>query len=134
MTSIIKVDEIQNKAGSTSLAANKLPDMLSGSAKGYIRYSQDASAGSQNKNSFNVSSYTDSAAGKSVIVLTSSMSDALYNVITDGTNTDTGSAYDQTHSEAFTSSQFQESTGVFSTGAVTTDFVLAQAVVFGDLA
>jgi hypothetical protein len=68
------------------------------------------------------------------VAFLSAMDNATYNAITDGTNTDTSSAYDQTHSEAFTSSQFQVSTGVYSTGAITTDFVLGQAVVFGDLA
>jgi len=129
--STIQVNAIQSSSGTQEVTQTIL---FSGTAKGYIRYSQDASPGSQNLNSFNVSSYTDSAGGKSIIALTSSMSDALYNAITDGTNADTDSAYDQTHSEAFTSSQFQESTGVYSTGPVTTDFVLAQAVVFGDLA
>lgn len=105
--------------------------VVNGSAKARIRYNQDTST---NVDSFNVSTYTDSAAGKSIVVFTSGMNNATYNAITDGTNTDTGSAYDQTHSESFTSSQFQVSTGVYSTGAITTDFVLGQAVVFGDLA
>jgi hypothetical protein len=105
--------------------------VVNGSAKARIRYNQDTST---NVDSFNVSTYTDSAAGKSIVVFTSGMNNATYNAITDGTNTDTGSAYDQTHSESFTSSQFQVSTGVYTTGAVTTDFVLGQAVVFGDLA
>ena len=105
--------------------------VVNGSAKARIRYNQDTST---DVDSFNVSTYTDSTAGKSIVIFTSGMNNATYNAITDGTNTDTGSAYDQTHSEAFTSSQFQVSTGVYSTGAVTTDFVLGQAVVFGDLA
>lgn len=61
MTSIIKVDEIQNKAGSTSLAANKLPDMLSGSAKAYMLFD-----GTTNtiKKSFNIASLTDNGTGQ----------------------------------------------------------------------
>ncbi len=105
--------------------------VVNGSAKARIRYNQDTST---NVNSYNVSSYTDSTSGKSIVAFLSAMDNATYNAITDGTNTDTSSAYDQTHSEAFTSSQFQVSTGVYSTGAITTDFVLGQAVVFGDLA
>ena len=105
--------------------------IINGSAKARIRYNQDTST---NVGSFNVTSYTDSASGKSIVAFSSVMNNATYNAITDGTNSDTGSAYDQTHSEAFTSSQFQVSTGVYSTGPVTTDFVLGQAVVFGDLA
>ncbi len=105
--------------------------VVNGSAKARIRYNQDTST---NVDSYNVSSYTDSTSGKSIVAFLSAMDNATYNAITDGTNTDTSSAYDQTHSEAFTSSQFQVSTGVYSTGAITTDFVLGQAVVFGDLA
>ena len=56
MTSIIKVDTIQNKAGSTSLAANKLPDMLSGSAKVHVSYDGDSNVVDE---SFNVASVTD---------------------------------------------------------------------------
>jgi len=127
MAGKIIADTIETGAGadiSTSYVVN-------GSAKARIRYSQDTST---NVDSDNVSSYTDSAVGKSIVAFTSGMNNATYNAITDGTDTDIGNAYDQTHSEAFTSSQFQVSTGVYSTGAVTTDFVLGQAVVFGDLA
>ena len=61
MTSIIKVDTIQNKAGSTSLAANKLPDMLSGSAKVFaiVNTAGDATTGT----TLNVSSVTDVTTG-----------------------------------------------------------------------
>ena len=57
MTSIIKVDEIQNKAGSTSLAANKLPDMLSGSAKTWVDFTTITTTAV--RDSFNVASLTD---------------------------------------------------------------------------
>jgi len=61
MTSIIKVDTIQNKAGSTTLDADKLPDMYSGSAKAWLNYN-----GSTNTilKSFNISSLTDNGTGQ----------------------------------------------------------------------
>ena len=72
MTSIIKVDTIQNKAGSTSLAANKLPDMLSGSAKVFaiVNTAGDATTGT----TLNVSSVTDVTTGKRELNLTNAMS------------------------------------------------------------
>ena len=128
MASELRLTTLANNAGTESVDTTYV---INGSAKARIRYNQDTST---NVDSDNVSSYTDSAAGKSIVAFSSTMNNATYNAITDGTNTDVGSAYDQTHSEAFTSSQFQVSTGVYSTGTVTTDFVLGQAVVFGGLA
>ena len=128
MASELRVDTLKDSSGNNSVG---MAYVAGGSAKARIRYSQDTST---NVDSDNVSSYTDSAVGKSIVAFTSGMNNATYNAITDGTDTDIGNAYVQTHSEAFTSSQFQVSTGVYSTGAVTTDFVLGQAVVFGDLA
>ena len=148
--STLSVDAITGKSTSTNITIGSTPvvsasansltirgegsaqtSIQQGLAKARVRYNQDTST---EIDSFNVDGYTDSVAGKSIIVFTSPMNNATYNAITDGTNTDVGSAYDQTHSEAFTSSQFQVSHGVYSTGAVTTDFVLGQAVVHGDLA
>jgi len=126
MTSVLNVDTIAAKNGTSPVALTKQL-----AAKARVRYDQVAAT---LKDSENVSSYTDTAGGQSTIALTNSMSDALYNAITDGTRNDPESAYDQTHSESFTSSQFVVRTGVYSTGAITTDFDLGQAVVFGDLA
>lgn len=77
MTSIIKVDTIQNKAGSTSLAANKLPDMLSGSAKAWVNYSGLSSTVTD---SFNVSSLTDHAAGQHSTNFSNNMGNANYSL------------------------------------------------------
>ena len=62
MTSIIKVDEIQNKAGTTTLDADKLPDMLSGSTKSWINF--DGTGTIATRDSFNVSSLTDLSTGQ----------------------------------------------------------------------
>ena len=79
MTSIIKVDTIQNKAGSTSLAANKLPNMLSGSAKSWVA---NVIHSSQTLgDSFNQSSYTDVGLGRVNIGLTNNMSSAVFSVV-----------------------------------------------------
>ena len=75
MTSIIKVDTIQNKAGSTSLAANKLPDMLSGSIKAYSE--QDNSGVTVNQ-SLNQSSVTDSNLGHKIHNWTTAFSNNTY--------------------------------------------------------
>ena len=76
MTSIIKVDEIQNKAGSTSLAANKLPDMLSGSAKVWVNFNGTGTIAT--RESLNVSGLTDSGTGDYSVSLTNSMSSSDY--------------------------------------------------------
>ena len=60
MTSIIKVDEIQNKAGSTTLDADKLPTAYNGSAKTFAFFNQQTlTIGG----SLNISSSTDTATG-----------------------------------------------------------------------
>lgn len=89
MTSIIKVDTIQNKAGSTSLAANRLPDMLSGSAKVHVSYDGDSNVVDE---SFNVTSVTDISSGRGDVNFTSAMKNA--------DHTSTGSAGDAGSSAA----------------------------------
>ena len=76
MTSIIKVDTIQNKAGSTSLAANKLPDMLSGSSKSWCNFNGTGTVAI--RDSFNVSSLTDQGTGGYHINFTSNMGNTDY--------------------------------------------------------
>jgi len=79
MTSIIKVDEIQNKAGTTTLDADKLPDMHTGSAKLYLNF--DMQASNVINSSFNVSSCTDHATATFTCSYTNNMSDALYSCV-----------------------------------------------------
>ena len=76
MTSIIKVDEIQNKAGSTSLAANKLPDMLSGSIKAWSNINQTSTQAI--RESLNTSSLVDGGTGYTLINYTSAFSNTNY--------------------------------------------------------
>ena len=59
----IFVDTIKNKAGSTSLDSDKLPDMYSGSPKAWMTHGSTTVI----KDSFNVSSLTDSATGKTAV-------------------------------------------------------------------
>ena len=75
MTSIIKVDEIQNKAGTTTLDADKLPDAYSGSAKFYINFNGIGTA-AVNK-SLNHSSLTDNGTGDFTFNFTNNM-DGIY--------------------------------------------------------
>lgn len=102
MTSIIKVDTIQNKAGSTSLAANKLPDMLSGSAKAWA--SVQTNTGSHVlAGSFNISSTVDLGTGYGTLNLTSSMSDVNYSATTakqNGANNNAAQTFFYTGSSA----------------------------------
>jgi len=76
MTSIIKVDTIQNKAGSTSLAANKLPDMLSGSIKAWSNINQTSTQAI--RESLNTSSLVDGGTGYTLINYTSAFSNTNY--------------------------------------------------------
>ena len=76
MTSIIKVDAIQNKAGSTSLAANKLPDMLSGSIKAWSNINQTSTQAI--RESLNTSSLVDGGTGYTLINYTSAFSNTNY--------------------------------------------------------
>ena len=77
MTSIIKVDTIQNKAGSTSLAANKLPDMLSGSAKVWANLQSGTAS---ILGSLNVSSTTDNGTGDHTITYNNALANDAYSV------------------------------------------------------
>ena len=72
----IFVDTIKNKAGSTSLDSDKLPNMYSGSAKAWSNFDQFYT--NTLRDSFNVSSAVDDAQGESLINLSSSMSDGSY--------------------------------------------------------
>lgn len=71
----IFVDTIKNKAGSTSLDSDKLPDMYSGSAKAWLK--SDYSSGTPTiQNSLNISSIGDTAVGKRLTTFTNSMAGA----------------------------------------------------------
>ena len=89
MTSILKVDEIQNKAGSTSLAANKLPDMLSGSAKAWLNL--DGTGTIAISDSFNIASVSDGGTGQYAVSFTNNMSNSSY--VASGSTTAGSSTY-----------------------------------------
>ena len=134
MTSIIKVDEIQNKAGSTTLAANKLPDMLSGSAKTYVNFTSISSTSI--RKSLNVSSLTDNATGQTTINMTSAMSDTNYT----GswfTNANSGSAIGS-FSNQFTGNFILRTTTNYQVASFGTstyvDALHNDSIIFGDLA
>ena len=84
--STVFVDTIKNQDGSTSLAANKLPDMLSGSAKVWVNFNGTGTI--VNRDSHNVSSLTDNGTGDYQINIFSAMNNASYYVGESGcTNT-----------------------------------------------
>ena len=78
MTSIIKVDEIQNKAGTTTLDAGKLPNMYSGSSKAWCCWKGDGTAAI--RKSHGVSSLTDNGAGDYTFAYTSNFDSSDYTV------------------------------------------------------
>ena len=73
--STVFVDTIKNQTGTTSLAANKLHDMLSVAAKVFSKTSAD---GTSITKSFNVSSLVDTNTGQQTININSNMSDGDY--------------------------------------------------------
>jgi hypothetical protein len=80
--------------------------------------------------SFNFSSVTDTANGIITATFTTAMPDNKYAVLTTGTRNDPESAYDQTHAEELNTTYYKIRTGVYSTGANTTDFDLVSSAVF----
>ena len=72
----IFVDTIKNKAGSTSLDSDKLPDMYSGSAKMWANLNGQGTISL--RDSFNVSSTTDLATGKYTFTFTNAFADTNY--------------------------------------------------------
>ena len=73
--STVFVDTIKNQAGTTSLAANKLPDMLSGSSKAWCNWNGSTAA---IRDSFGVSSLTDNGSGDFTFSYTSNFASANY--------------------------------------------------------
>jgi hypothetical protein len=74
--STVFVDTIKNQAGTTSLAANKLPDMHTGSAKTWSCY--DSTGTISIRDSFNISGMTDNATGDVTHSFTSSFANDDY--------------------------------------------------------
>lgn len=70
----IFVDTIKNKAGSTSLDSDKLPDMYSNSPKVWTHFDADATI----DGSFNSSSITDNGTGNFDVNFTNNMADHSY--------------------------------------------------------
>jgi len=129
MTSIIKVDEIQNKAGSTTLDASKLPDMLSGSAKAFATFNQVTPAVT---NSLNISSVTDVSAGRGHYNLTNSMSTQQMTIPSNSGMS--GAGYGGRIAEANTVSVSQYEIYTFTTSVTYADYTAGASAVFGDLA
>ena len=72
----IFVDTIKNKAGSTSLDSDKLPDMYSGSAKAWTNVQQSSTQ--THRLSLNFSSITDEAGGVTTVTYTSAFANDDY--------------------------------------------------------
>lgn len=79
----IFVDTIKNKAGSTSLDSDKLPDMYSGSAKAWFNLNYSTSAVTD---SLNIASLTDNGTGDHDLNFTNNMGNTTYALSTCGTS------------------------------------------------
>ena len=69
----IFVDTIKNKAGSTSLDSDKLPDMYTGSAKMFVNFYGTGTPTA--RKSFNLSSITDNGTGHYRLTFTNAFAD-----------------------------------------------------------
>ena len=73
----IFVDTIKNKAGSTSLDSDKLPDMYNGSAKAHANFNGTTAT---IRDSFNITSITDNGTGDYTFTITNSLENEDYSV------------------------------------------------------
>jgi hypothetical protein len=86
----IFVDTIKNKAGSTSLDSDKLPDMYTGSAKSWVNFNGTGTIAT--RDSFNVSSLTDISTGKYDVTFSSEMGNDDYSFVTNASTTSGGTS------------------------------------------
>jgi len=124
--STVFVDTIKNQTGTTSLAANKLPDMLSGSSKCWSNI--DGTGTVNLRDSFNVSTLTDSGTGHYTLSFSSSMSSSNYSPVVSG-NIAIGNSGRDVSCPATTNSSSQVGMKCFRSDNLTAedfDFVMAQ--------
>ena len=127
--STVFVDTIKNQTGTTSLAANKLPDMLSGSAKAFATYNQVTPVVT---NSFGISSVTDVSTGRGTYNLTNSMSTQEMTIPSNSGMS--GAGYGGRIAEANTVSTSSYEIYTFTTSVTYADYTAGASAVFGDLA
>lgn len=126
----LKVDRIENQAGSAGVPTDTV---IEGSAKSWINFNGTGIIAT--RDSFNVTSLVDNGTGNYTVNLVNSMANTNYCGLSDGTLSDTtGQVYDQTHLITKVVGSFRAESGVYSTGAVLSDFVHMNAAVIGDLA
>lgn len=131
----IFVDTIKNKAGSTSLDSDKLPDMYSGSAKTYCNFDGSGTVGFNSTQSLNVSSATDNGTGSYQFNMSSAFTSHFF---ANSGHLNTGSNYANItlmDSNNVTSSMFPFFTGYVGTTTITkSDYGLIPITIHGDLA
>ena len=102
--STVFVDTIKNQTGTTSLAANKLPDMYTGSNKCWVNFT--GSSPFQIEDSFNTSSITDNSTGRYNVAQTNNFANAHY-TITHGAHYEAGNGYFHSyHAKSTTTVEF----------------------------
>ena len=131
----IFVDTIKNKAGSTSLDSDKLPDMYTGSAKAYCNFDGSGTVGFNGTQSLNVSSATDNGTGSYQFSMSSAFTS---NKFANSGHLNTGSNYANIilmDSNYVTSSVFPFFTGYVGTTTITkADYGVIPITIHGDLA
>lgn len=122
--STVFVDTIKNQAGTTSLAANKLPDMYTSSPRAFA--STDYTGTTINE-SFNISSLGDTGSGRQLLSFTSNMNGSTYmsNANANSSQNDWG------HAGSVTKSTSQCDTTAYDSGYVDNDM---STIIMGDLA
>lgn len=86
----IFVDTIKNKAGSTSLDSDKLPDMYTGSARSWVNFNGTGTIAT--RDSLNVASLTDIGTGKYDVNFSSQMGNDDYSFVTNASTTSGGTS------------------------------------------
>ena len=126
--STVFVDTIKNQAGTTSLAADKLPDMLSGSAKAWANLN-GSSFGL--RDDFNISTAVDNGTGNYTLNFSNAFANTNYSAVV--TSDDSGSSRAFAQSKTYATSSFVATMKRGDTGA-TVDKDIVIAAVHGDLA
>ena len=129
--STVFVDTIKNQAGTTSLAANKLPDMLSGSAKAWCDW--DGTGTAAINKSLNISSLTDQGTGDQQVNFTNSFTTNGFSLGANGNQTrnSTGWCWLVTdHQRTTALSRVRASTAAYTL----TDLAVMNVGIHGDLA
>ena len=128
MVGIVKVDTLQNNAGTSSV---DMDYVVNGSAKAWVNFNGTGTIAA--RDSLNLSSLTDSGTGLYIVNHTSSMSDANYSAVSGGSRDDPESSrcFPQ-NLYTFASGSYKIATHI--DGSTSVDWTIITQSVNGDLA